>query len=96
MFVKGLIHNVDIYPLERNTSNRTSKAQVQTKDVAMEDVRCRIAKDEKIMFEPSIVLKTGDVIKDRDSDAEYMVENEYKAVGFNVHHRSYKVKKKVI
>lgn len=96
MFIKGLIHNVDIYPMERNTSNRMKKSQVQTKDVSIENVRCRIVKDEKIMFESSIILGTGDLIKDVDSDNQYMVEDEYKATGFNIHHRTYKVKKKVI
>lgn len=96
MFVKGLIHRVDIYPMERNTSNRTSKSQAQTKDRTMENVRCRIIKDEKIMFESSVVLKTGDLIKDTVLDNEYMVEGEYKAIGFNIHHRTYKVKKKGI
>lgn len=96
MFVKGLIHKVDIYPIERNTSNRTSKSQVQAKDKTMEGIRCRIVKDEKIMFESSIVLETGDLIKDTDLDNEYMVESQYKATGFNIHHRTYKVKKKVI
>lgn len=93
MFIKGLIHNVDISPMERNTSNRTSKAQVQNKEVTMESVRCRIIKDEKIMFESNIVLSTGDLIKDIDSDNSYEVESEYRAVGFNIHHRTYKVKK---
>lgn len=96
MFIKGLIHNVDIIPMERNTSNRTSKSQIQAKDVTIENVRCRIVKDEKVMFESYIVLGTGDLIKDVDSDKEYMVEGEYKATGFNIHHRTYKVKKKVI
>lgn len=96
MFIKGLIHRVDIYPMERNTSNRTSKAQVQTEERTMENVKCRVIKDEKIMFESSVVLEKGDLIKDVDSGDEYMVEDEYKATGFNIHHRTYKIKRKAI
>ncbi|CAK7055858.1 hypothetical protein [Tissierella sp.] len=97
MFIKGLIHRVDIYPMKRNTSNRTSKAQVQTEERTMENVKCRIIKDEKIMFESSMVLEKGDLIKDINSNDEYMIEDDgYKAIGFDVHHRTYKIKKKVI
>jgi hypothetical protein len=96
MFVKGLIHEVDIYPIEVNTSNRTQKNQMRAKEKVLESIKCRIVKDEKIMFEPHIKLKTGDLIKDRNSEKEYTVEYEYTAIGFNIHHRSYKVKKKVI
>lgn len=94
MFIKGLINSVDISPMERNTSNRISKDQVQNKEVTMKNIRCRIVKDEKIMFESPIILSNGDLIKDIDSDNNYEVEGEYKAVGFNVHHRTYKVKKR--
>lgn len=96
MFERGLIHTVDIYPIERNMSNRTVKNQARNKEKAMTNIRCRIIKDEKIMFGPDIKLKKGDVIKEINSDKKYTVESEYKAVGFNVHHRTYKVKKKVI
>ncbi|GMG96252.1 hypothetical protein [Tepidimicrobium xylanilyticum] len=96
MYENGLIHRVDIYPMEKNTSNRTQKNQMRAKESVIEDVICRIVKDEKIMFEADVILKTGDIIKDKYTGKEYMVEDEYIATGFNVHHRSYKVKKKVI
>ena len=96
MYKKGLVHKVDIYPMERNTSNRTQKNQMKAKEKILEDILCRIIKDEKIMFERDIALGTGDVVKDKDTGKEYMVEDEYIATGFNIHHRSYKVKKKVI
>lgn len=96
MYRKGLIHRVDIYPTEHNTSNRTQKNQVRAKEKTIEDVICRIVKDEKIMFERDIILKVGDIVKDLDTNTIYMVENKYVATGFNVHHRTYKVKKKVI
>ena len=62
----------------------------------IEGVACRIVKDEKIMFDSSIILKVGDVIKDTNTGKEYMVEDEYIANNFRVHHRTYKVKKKVV
>lgn len=96
MFIKGLIHMVDIYPMKRNTSNRTAKNQMKADEPVMKDVRCRIVKDERIMFEKDIELNIGDIIKDKVTDKEYMVEDEYIATGLNVHHRSYIVKKKVI
>lgn len=96
MYNKGLIHVVDIYPMQRNTSNRISKNQMKADEATIKNVPCRIIKDEKIMFEPDIILKVGDVIKDTSKDREYMVEDEYIASGFKVHHRSYKVKKKVV
>ena len=97
MYKKGLIHKVDIYPMEKNTSNRTQKNQMAVaKEKIKENVICRIIKDEKVMFESDIILNTGDVVKDKDTGKEYMIEDEYIATGFNVHHRSYKVKKKVI
>lgn len=97
MFVKGLIHKVNIYPIEKNTSNRTQLAEMRNSSVPLENIRCRIVKDEKIMLEPHVSLKEGDVIENPEDDTKYTVESEnYKAVGFNIHHRSYKIKKKVI
>lgn len=96
MYSNGLIHRVDIYPMERNTSNRLSKNQMKADEVVIENVPCRIIKGEKVMFGPEVILKTGDVAKDVNSGAEYMVEGEYIASGFKVHHRSYKVKNKVV
>lgn len=96
MFINGLIHRVNIYPVKHNTSNRTKKNQVRTNEKTLGDISCRIIKDEKIMFKPDIKLKTGDVIEDIDLGNKYTVEGEYKATGLYVHHRTYKVKKKVI
>lgn len=96
MFTKGLIHKVNIYPVEHNTSNRTKKNQVRVNEKTLENISCRIIKDEKIMFKPNIKLEIGDVIEDIDLGNKYTVEGEYKATGLYVHHRTYKVKKKVI
>ncbi len=96
MYSNGLIHRVDIYPIERNTSNRVSKNQMKADAVVLEGIPCRIIKDEKIMFSSDIILKVGDVIKDISTEKEYMVEDEYIANSFRVHHRTYKVKKKVV
>lgn len=96
MYSNGLIHRVDIHPMERNTSNRTSKSQMKADVATMEDIACRIVKDEKIMFHPDIILKVGDVIRDARTNKEYMVEDEYIANNFKIHHRTYKVKRKVI
>ncbi|HZK34627.1 MAG TPA: hypothetical protein VFD33_04890 [Bacillota bacterium] len=82
--------------MERNTSNRTSKNQMKADQATQEDVACRIVKEEKIMFNPDVILKAGDVIKDKETGREYMVEDEYIANSFRVHHRTYKVKKKAI
>lgn len=97
MFIKGLIHRVNIYPIEKNTSNRTQLAEMKNLTTPIENIRCRIVKDEKIMLESHISLKEGDVIENLDNNIKYTVESkEYKAVGFNIHHRTYEIKKKVI
>ncbi len=97
MFIKGLIHKVNIYPIEKNTSNRTQLAEMKNSIVPLENISCRIVKDEKIMLEPHITLKEGDVIENLSDNTKYTVQSEeYKAIGFNIHHRSYKIKKKAI
>ena len=42
-------------------------------------------------------LKEGDVVEDIETGAKYTVESDvYKATGFNIHHRSYKIRKKAV
>lgn len=96
MFIDGLIHLVDIKPIERNFSNRTSKSQMKAEEVTEYDIPCRIINDEKIMFTPDIELKTGDVLYNKDRDIEFQVESEYRANSFVLHHRTYKVKRKMV
>lgn len=97
MFLKGLIHKVNIYPLEKNTSNRTQLAEMKNLTEPIENVMCRLIKDEKAMFKSEISLREGDVIEDLDTSIKYTVQSDnYKAVGFNLHHRTYVIKRKVI
>ena len=48
MYKKGLVHKVDIYPMERNTSNRTQKNQMKAKEKILEDILCRIIKMKRL------------------------------------------------
>lgn len=98
MFLSGLVHRVNIHPLEVNKSNRLQKTQMRNNSTEIiEDVRCRISKHEKAIFESSVNLKEGDVIEEISSGIKYEVLNEeYVATGFNIHHKSYKIKKKAI
>ena len=96
MFKKGLIHKVDIKPIERKTSNRLNKNQMRNKETTMKDVECRVIKDEKIMFNPDIKLKTGDLIVFKAANKDFTVTDEYIATGFNIHHRTYGVERKRI
>lgn len=98
MFRNGLIHTVTIYPLEASRSNRTQKTQMRNDEVnKIENVRCRIVKHQKVMFEPIVAVKEGDVIEDVSNGLKYeILSEEYRATGFSLHHKSYAIRKKAI
>jgi hypothetical protein len=98
-FRNGLLDCVDIYKINRNFSNRTSKNKMANSEEAdMTGIPCRIIREEKVLFEAGIHLGTGDVLKDVKTNQEYTIMNDgYAVKGMDtIHHKTYRVEKKRI
>lgn len=92
-----LCDTVDIYPMQRNTSNRTTLDQAaNTQEPELRSVSCRIHGD-KAIFLPDVILSPGDVIEDRAEGERYEVA-EKKRVRSTVsaHHRTYTIKRRAL
>lgn len=94
MFADGLHNRVDIYFLNRDNSNRTSKEKIKiSRKPNLQNVPCRIIKDKKIIFKGILMLEDGYTLQDIESKTVYEIKGGDRIRGiFNTHHSSYEIK----
>lgn len=73
-FLNGLHNQVDIIPLIENTSNRVVKDQMKNDPVAaIQNVPCRVVKEEYALFLPDTELKKGWLIKEQNTHRKFEI-----------------------
>ncbi len=101
MFKDGLHNTVDIFFINhiKAQGNRNNLNNIKVSETAdLEEISCRIIKDEKVLFMGDIKLKDGDTFKDRDTGVIYEVYKKesgiYNSKGLNnkSHHSSYSIR----
>lgn len=94
-FQDFLCDTVDIYPMQRNTSNRTTLDQAaNAREPELKSVPCRIHGD-KAIFPPDVILSPGDVIEDSADRERYEVVNKKRVrSAVSAHHRTYTIKRR--
>lgn len=97
MFTDFLCDKVDIYQMQRNTSNRINKDQMANDSMPIKTfVPCRLHGD-KAIFLPEIELSVGDVIEDKADNERYEITDKRRSRGlFTPHHRSYVIKRRTV
>lgn len=96
MFEDGLHNSVNIYPKVHNTDTRVVKDQLaNSKEPAQYNVPCRIIRETKALFQPEIILKSGDLLEDMADGTRYEIIKVKTVYGLSeAHHRSYEIKVK--
>lgn len=98
MLSDGFNLTVTIIPMVHNTSNRTTKDQAKADTTQqIENVPCRIIKDEKALFLPDVAIKIGDIISDTASGKQYYIRKINPINGLTAaHHISCEIEQKKV